>query len=365
MVKKKFIISGGGTGGHIFPAIAIAGELRRRLPDCDILFVGANGRMEMERVPAAGFEIRGLNIAGFQRGRLLANLGLPAKVLSSLLEARAILKNFRPDIAIGVGGYASGPLLFTASLAGIPCLIQEQNSFAGITNKLLARRADKICVAYKGMEKIFQKDKIVLTGNPVRAAILNTALHREEAFRYFGFDPDKKTMLVIGGSLGARTINESVGQWLAAGALGDSMQLLWQTGKGWTEVQQGRSWLVQVPFIDRMDYAYAVADIIITRAGALSIAELQNVGKPVILVPSPNVAEDHQTHNAMALVRNKAALLVKDSEAKAELMKTAQKLMADAKLKLDLSRNIAAMAIPDAAERIADEILKLIIKDKA
>ena len=357
MSSKRFIISGGGTGGHIFPAIAIANALKKQMPDCDILFVGANGRMEMERVPAAGYEIKGLNIAGFQRGKIAANLGLPFKVLSSLLDARSIVKDFKPDAAIGVGGYASGPLLMAASLSGVPCVIQEQNSFAGITNKILSKRAKKVCVAYEGMEAIFPKEKIVLTGNPVRAEILNKNVNHAEACKYFSLDENKKTILIIGGSLGARTINESVYASLNSGS-DDNIQLLWQTGKSWNAENKGWKNVQQMPFIDRMDLAYAAADIIISRAGALSIAELQNIGKPVILVPSPNVTEDHQTHNAMALVKNNAAILVKDSEAKDKLMTQAYVLLNDEAQKKELAENISKMAIADAAERIVNEILK-------
>jgi UDP-N-acetylglucosamine--N-acetylmuramyl-(pentapeptide) pyrophosphoryl-undecaprenol N-acetylglucosamine transferase len=360
----RFIISGGGTGGHIFPAIAIANALKKELPDCDILFVGANGRMEMERVPAAGYKIKGLNIAGFQRGKIAGNLGLPFKVASSLTNARAIVKEFKPNAAIGVGGYASGPLLMAASLAGVPCIIQEQNSFAGITNKILSKRAKKICVAYEGMDAIFPKEKIVLTGNPVRSEILNKNINRSEAYKYFGLDENKKTILIIGGSLGARTINESVSGCsspspLERGPGGEDTQLLWQTGKSWNTENKGWKSVVQLPFIDRMDYAYTVADVIISRAGALSITELQNIGKPVILVPSPNVTEDHQTHNAMALVKNNAAIMIKDNEAKEKLMNTAFELLNDESKKKELSENISKMAISDAAGRIVAEILKV------
>lgn len=356
-MSKRFIISGGGTGGHIFPAIAIANALKKTLPDSEILFVGANGRMEMDRVPAAGYEIKGLNIAGFQRGKLVSNLGLPFKVLSSLMDARRIVRQFKPNAAIGVGGYASGPLLMAASLTGVPCVIQEQNSFAGITNKILSKRAKKICVAYEGMDAIFLKEKIVLTGNPVRAEILNKNVDRSEAYRYFGLDQHKKTILIIGGSLGARTINESV--YAALNGLPEDVQLLWQTGKTWITENSRSSSVIQKTFIDRMDYAYAVSDIIISRAGALSIAELQNIGKPVILVPSPNVTEDHQTHNAMALVRNNAAILVKDNESQEKLMTSAMALLNDESKKKELSLNISKMAISDAAERIVAEIMNV------
>ena len=357
-MSKRFIISGGGTGGHIFPAIAIANALKKRLIDCEILFVGAKGRMEMERVPAAGFSIEGLNIAGFQRGKILANLTLPFKILSSTTNAYSIVKRFKPDAAIGVGGYASGPLLQAAGLAGVPTIIQEQNSFAGITNKILAKHAKRICVAYQGMETIFPADKIVLTGNPVRAEILNRNINRADAYKYFGLDESKDTILIIGGSLGARTINESVYEYLEA-TKENNTQILWQTGKAWAAENKGWKNVMQLPFIDRMDYAYAIADVIVSRAGALSIAELQNIGKPVILVPSPNVTDDHQTHNAMALVSKDAALLIKDDEAKEKLMERAKALLADKGLKKRLSDNIAKMAIADAADRIVDEVLKV------
>ncbi len=356
MSGKRFIISGGGTGGHIFPAVAIANMLKKQVPDCEILFVGANDRMEMQRVPEAGYEIKGLSIAGFQRGQILSNLGLPLKVVKSLAAARKIVSDFKPSVAIGVGGYASGPLLMAASLSGVPCIIQEQNSFAGITNKILARRAKAICVAYEGMESVFPKEKVVLTGNPIRAEIIHDDISRKDAYSYFDLDENKKTILIIGGSLGARTINESVYAY-ADKIKGTRTQLLWQTGKVWTKENPDAENIHQTQFIVRMDYAYAAADIIISRAGALSIAELQNIGKPVILVPSPNVTEDHQTHNAMALVNKNAAVLVRDSEAKEKLMDVAMNLLNDETRKSELSNNIKKMAITDAAERIVREIL--------
>lgn len=356
MSGKRFIISGGGTGGHIFPAVAIANMLKKQMPDCEILFVGANDRMEMQRVPEAGYEIKGLSIAGFQRGQILSNLGLPLKVVKSLAAARKIVSDFKPSVAIGVGGYASGPLLMAASLSGVPCIIQEQNSFAGITNKILARRAKAICVAYEGMESVFPKEKIVLTGNPIRAEIIHDDISRKDAYSYFDLDENKKTILIIGGSLGARTINESVYAY-ADKIKGTGTQLLWQTGKVWAKENPDADNIHQTQFIVRMDYAYAAADIIISRAGALSIAELQNIGKPVILVPSPNVTEDHQTHNAMALVNKNAAVLVRDSEAKEKLMEVAMQLLNDEAKKSELSNNIKKMAITDAAERIVCEIL--------
>ena len=363
MNELRVIISGGGSGGHIFPAVAIANEIKRRRPDAKILFVGANGKMEMEKVPQAGYEIKGLNIAGFQRGSVLKNLTLPLKLTGSLLSAYNIIRNFKPQVAVGVGGYASGPLLRVAAMVGIPTVIQEQNSFAGITNKLLAKRASVICTAYEEMEKVFPKEKIVLTGNPVRAEIVNIEAGRTEAFKYFGLDETKKTILIIGGSLGARTLNQSVEAAVERIKLSD-VQVIWQTGKIYFEdclkVGEGVNHLKTLQFIDRMDFAYACADVIISRAGALSISELQLLGKPVILVPSPNVTEDHQTYNAMALVNKRAALMVKDEEAKVNLLGAAFDLLNNETLQKELSANIKKMAIPNAAEKIVDEILKVI-----
>jgi len=366
MGELRAIISGGGTGGHIFPAIAIANALKKREPGTQILFVGANGRMEMEKVPQAGYEIKGLNIAGFQRGSVIKNLSLPFKLVGSLLSAYNIVKSFKPDVAIGVGGYASGPLLRAASFAGVPTVIQEQNSFAGVTNKLLAKGAKVICTAYDGMEKVFPKEKIVLTGNPVRREIVEMQAaggDRAEAYKYFGLSPDCKTILIIGGSLGARTLNESVEATI--NRIKDSeVQIIWQTGKIYFDhcktVGAGISNLKTLQFIDRMDLAYACADVIISRAGALSISELQLVGKPVILVPSPNVTDDHQTHNAMALVNKGAAIMIKDSEAKLNLTGAAFDLLQNEEQQKQLSKNIGKMGIPDAAERIVDEILKVV-----
>lgn len=363
MAQFKVIISGGGTGGHIFPAIAIAKTIKNRNPEAEILFVGANGRMEMEKVPQAGYEIKGLNIAGYQRGSILKNLALPFKILSSLMAAYSIVRNFKPDVAIGVGGYASGPLLRAASFAGVPTVIQEQNSFAGITNKLLAKNAKVICVAYEGMEKVFPRQKIILTGNPVRSEITDMKADRNEAIRYFGLDSGKKTILIIGGSLGARTLNNSVEAAIERIKNSD-VQILWQTGKVYYEdckrTAEGIPQLKAMQFIDRMDYAYACADVIISRAGALSISELQIVGKPLILVPSPNVTEDHQTHNALSLVKRNAALMIKDDEAKLNLFGAAYDLLNDEMLRKTLSGNIRQMAITDAADRIVDEIMKVV-----
>ena len=362
MKELRVIISGGGTGGHIFPAIAIANAIKKINPATKILFVGANGRMEMEKVPQAGHEIKGLNIAGFQRGSILKNLTLPFKLISSLLSAYNIIRTFKPDVAIGVGGYASGPLLRAASFAGVPTVIQEQNSFAGVTNKLLSKNAKVICTAYEGMEKAFPKEKIVMTGNPVRAEIAYMNSSKEEAIKYFGLNANKKTILIIGGSLGARTLNHSVEAAIEKIRENDC-QILWQTGKVYFEdcgkVAEGFSNLHARMFIDRMDYAYTCADVIISRAGALSISELQLVGKPVILVPSPNVAEDHQTHNALALVNRKAAIMIKDDEAKLNLIGAAFDLLQNKSLQKELSANIKQMALPNAAENIVKEILKV------
>lgn len=359
----RVIISGGGTGGHIFPAIAIANEIRKRQPSAKILFVGANGRMEMDKVPQAGYEIRGLNIAGFQRGSVIKNAMLPLKIMQSLVEAFKIIKQFKPDVAIGVGGYASGPLLHVAGLLGIPTVIQEQNSFAGVTNKILARSATVICTAYEEMEKVFPAKKIVVTGNPVRAEITNATATKKDAAKHFGLDENKQTVLIIGGSLGARTLNHGVEAALERIKESD-VQFLWQTGKLYYEhckiVAEGVPQLKALQFIDKMDLTYTLADVIVSRAGALSISELQLVGKPAILVPSPNVTEDHQTHNAMALVKNRAALIINDDEAKVNLIGAAIDLLYDAKLRTELAANIKRMAKPSATEHIVDQILKAV-----
>jgi UDP-N-acetylglucosamine--N-acetylmuramyl-(pentapeptide) pyrophosphoryl-undecaprenol N-acetylglucosamine transferase len=356
----KFIISGGGTGGHIFPAVAIANQITSRHPDAEILFVGANGRMEMEKVPQAGYKITGLDIAGFQRGSIIKNIFLPFKLGKSLFQAYSVLRSFRPDVAIGVGGYASGPLLQVANFLNIPTVLQEQNSFAGITNKLLAKKARVICVAYEGMEKVFPANRIRITGNPVRRDIASLQADKVSAYAYYGLDPAKKTILIIGGSLGARTLNQSVVHSLERIKAQQDIQILWQTGKVYFEQAladtKDTPQLITRQFLDRMDYAYTCADIIISRAGALSISELQCVGKPVILVPSPNVSEDHQTHNAMALVKKNAAILIKDDEAKINLIGTALDLLKDTNAIVTLSTNIKQMARPDAAEKIVDEI---------
>jgi UDP-N-acetylglucosamine--N-acetylmuramyl-(pentapeptide) pyrophosphoryl-undecaprenol N-acetylglucosamine transferase len=361
----RFIISGGGTGGHIYPAVAIANQLRVVHPQADILFVGAKGRMEMTRVPEAGYPIIGLTIAGLQRRVTLANLSFPFKVISSIRTARKIIRDFKPDAVVGVGGYASAPVLFAGTSLGVPSLIQEQNSYAGITNKLLSKRVDKICVAYEGMDAFFPAQKLVLTGNPVRQDIAQADDKGPEARAFFGLAPEKKTILVIGGSLGARTINQSTEVHLQR-LVDAGYQLIWQTGKSYFTLAQAAAapfaaqGVKAFDFIKRMDLAYAAADVVISRAGALSISELCLVGKPVILVPSPNVAEDHQTKNAMALVKAQAALLVKDAEAQTQLYDTALALLADPKKQRELSAHIRELARPNAAEAIVDEILKLI-----
>ncbi len=363
--KIKAIISGGGTGGHIFPAIAIANALKEVNKENEILFVGANGRMEMEKVPAAGYEIIGLNISGIQRKLTWSNILLPFKIISSVLKAKKIIRQFRPDVAIGVGGYASAPLLYAATSMKIPSLIQEQNSYAGVTNKILSRRVQKICVAYNNMESYFPKNKIVLTGNPVRQDIQEISGKREEALKHFGLSGGKKTVLVIGGSLGARTMNESIANCLSL-VKEKNIQLIWQTGKLFFEKaksvtkDQDASSVKVFDFIQRMDLAYAAADVILSRAGASSISELALVAKPAILVPSPNVAEDHQTKNAMALVNKNAALMVKDSEAKEKLVPAAIDLVTNDKMQNDLKENIAKLALKNSAAKIAGEVYSML-----
>lgn len=361
---KRYLISGGGTGGHIFPAVSIANALKAKQPDCEILFVGALGRMEMERVPAAGYKIIGLPIAGFDRKNLLKNIAVFIKLGKSLLMARKIVKDFRPDVAVGVGGYASGAALRASNWLGVPTVLQEQNSYAGVTNKLLAKKASIICVAYHGMERFFPADKILLTGNPVRQNLMDIPAKAKEAYDYFHFSPERKTLLIVGGSLGARTINNSVIGSLQA--LADAgIQIIWQTGKYYLEQAKEASKAIDNPnllvtdFVSRMDYAYSIADLVISRAGASSISELCLLGKPAILVPSPNVAEDHQTHNAMALVNESAAVLVKDVEAPQKLISEALHLIKDNDKLSMLSQNILKLAEKDSAERIADEIIKI------
>ena len=360
--KPKILISGGGTGGHIFPALSIANELKERL-GADILFVGADNRMEMEKVPAAGYPIKGLPVAGFDRKRFWRNFGVLLKLRKSLSMARRIVKDFNPDIAIGVGGYCSGPTLKAAQRLGVPTLLQEQNSYAGVTNKLLGKKARAICVAYEGMERFFPADKIVMTGNPVRKDLLAKKADKEKARESFGLNPKRPTVLVVGGSLGALTLNESIEQGLHD--LNDrGIQLIWQTGKNFGErglaAAKGLSGVVVTKFITDMASAYAAADAVISRAGAGSISELELLGKPCILVPSPNVAEDHQTKNALALSERGAAVLVPDAEARGRLIDEALKLMGDKKQREEMSASISALAMRDSDELIADEIQKIL-----
>ena len=363
--EVRIIISGGGTGGHIFPAIAIANAIRKKVPEANILFVGALGRMEMEKVPAAGYPIKGLSISGFQRRLTWKNLSFPFKVMAALRKAKAICKEFKPQVVVGVGGYASGPLLKAATRLGIPAVLQEQNSYPGITNKILAPKAKLICVAYDGMDRYFPANKILFTGNPVRQDMINLKGKRERAAEEFGLDPSRPVVLVVGGSLGARSINESIHAALQK-FCDTGIQVIWQTGKGYENLAQeavagyaGKG-IVTRAFISRMDLAYALADVVISRAGAISISELCVVAKPLILVPSPNVAEDHQTRNAMALVNRQAALLVKDVEARDKLADTAIRLIGDEAVCGKLISNISGMGIPDADEKIAGVVLSLI-----
>ncbi len=369
--QLNVLVSGGGTGGHIFPALSIANEVRRRHPEAKILFVGAQGRMEMEKVPAAGYNIIGLPVSGFDRKHLLRNFKVLARLYKSMGMARKILKDFKPDIAIGVGGYASGPMLKEAQKQGIPTLLQEQNSYAGVTNKLLAAKADKICVAYDGMERFFPSEKIVLTGNPVRRNLLECGATQEQARQAMGMDPNRKTILIIGGSLGARTINNAIIDGLKRiGEAGD-VQVIWQTGKIYDQQcrealdASGVKNVAQMAFISNMDMAYRAADLVVSRAGASSISELQLLGKAAILVPSPNVAEDHQTKNALALSTRDAAIMVTDADAAAQLVNTMLETVADEAKTASLGSNVLKMALRDAAERIVDEVEKIIENKKA
>ncbi len=363
----KIIISGGGTGGHIFPALSIARAIQRRDQSAEILFVGAHDRMEMEKVPAAGYKIVGLPISGFQRKMILKNFTFFPKLIISLIKCKSIIKVFNPDVVVGVGGFASGPLLHMAQRLKVPTLIQEQNSYAGITNKLLASKAKKICVAYDNMEKYFPKSKIINTGNPVRKDLQKIKNKSSEALEFFNLDPDKKTLLVIGGSLGALTINQSIAYNLDE-LIRKDIQVIWQTGKYFfeeakSELAKFKEHHIQVlEFINRMDLAYSVADVIISRAGAGTISELCIVGKPVILVPSPNVAEDHQTKNAMALVNKNAAIMVSDNQAKERLIKEIFKLLKDDNKWVEMRVKLQKMAKPDADEHIVDEVFKLLDK---
>ena len=367
----KVIISGGGTGGHIFPAVSIANAIKELRPEAEILFVGAEGRMEMQRVPDAGYRIIGLPIAGFDRKHLWKNFAVLVKIAHSQWKARSIIKDFKPDIAVGVGGYASGPLLKTASMMGIPTLLQEQNSYAGVTNKLLAKKAKKICVAYEGMEKFFPADKIILTGNPVRQNLLVNKYTKAEALQDFGFNTNKKTILILGGSLGARTINQTLMDAIETIQANPDIHFIWQTGKIYIDEVRNKVYgegdrkienLFITDFIKSMDKAYASADLVISRAGAGSISEFCLLEKPVILVPSPNVAEDHQTKNALALSTKDAAIYVKDAEAHDKLIPMALETVRDDDKLASLKENIAKLALPDSAKIIANEVLKLIGK---
>jgi len=365
--KIKIIISGGGTGGHIFPAIAIAETLKKKVSDIDILFVGAKGKMEMEKVAAAGYRIEGLWISGLQRRLTLKNFSVPFKIISSLLRSNKILRNFKPDVVVGVGGYASWAVVKVAAMKGIPTLIQEQNSFPGKSNIDLSKKVNKICVAFDEMEKYFPKPKIVITGNPVRKEMVNIENKKQEALKFFGLDPDKKIVLAVGGSLGARTINQSIQKYLDL-FVDEKIQVIWQTGKLYFETAKdavnkiSENEIKVFEFINRMDLAYAAADVIISRAGAISVSELCIIGKPVIMVPSPNVAEDHQTKNAMALVKTNAAILIIDSECLSLLGNSVVELINDYEKRSLLSRNILKLALPQAADSIADEILALVNK---
>ena len=363
--ELRVIISGGGTGGHIFPAISIANAIRDKVPTAKILFVGAEGRMEMQRVPQAGYDIKGLPICGFDRKNLLKNISVLFKIWKSQRMAKGIIREFKPQVAVGVGGYASGPTLNKAAAMGIPCLIQEQNSYAGVTNKLLAKKAEKICVAYEGMERFFPKEKIILTGNPVRQQLLQSTVTKEEAVKSFGLDPTRRTILIVGGSLGARTVNESVLQHLDD-IQKSGVQVIWQTGKYYygemlkqLNNHKEMPMLKPTDFIADMGAAYRAADLVISRAGASSISEFCLLGTPVILVPSPNVAEDHQTKNAMALVNRQAALYVKDAEAREKLIPLALETVNDSARLTALSENILKMALPNSADIIADEVIAL------
>lgn len=360
MKNHKFILSGGGTGGHIYPAIAIANELKSRFPDAEFLFVGSKDRMEMEKVPQAGYAIKGLWISGIQRKITLDNVAFPIKLISSLLKSRKILKEFKPTVAIGTGGYASAPVLRMAASANIPCIIQEQNSHAGVTNKWLGKRVQSICVAYEGMQKFFPNEKIRITGNPVRQDLLDISSAQEEAFSFFGLNTQRKTLLVLGGSLGARTINELINTSLNYFE-SKNLQVIWQCGKYYekTYMENGNENVKVHPFLNRMDLAYAAADFIISRAGALSVSELCLVGKPVIFIPSPNVAEDHQTKNAMAVMQKNAAILIKENNLDAEFQRKFTELISSEEMQKTLSENIKKLAKPNATKDIVEEIEKL------
>jgi len=367
MKKLKVIISGGGTGGHIFPAISIANELKERCPDAEILFVGALGKMEMERVPAAGYRIIGLPVVGFPRKPSLKMVGFFLKLFKSMSIARKVIAGFKPDVVIGVGGFASGPVLKAAVRSGVPAVLQEQNSYAGMTNKLLSSKVNKICVAYPNMERYFPKNKIVLTGNPVRKILIETIVNKKEAFEYFKLYNGEPVVLIIGGSLGARTVNESVMANLQL-IRQTEVQVIWQTGSFYYKEMLERLGgncpdnLFPMEFVSRMDLAYAIADVVISRAGAGTISELCLLAKPCVLVPSPNVAEDHQTKNAMALVENQAALLIKDADSKDQLMKETFSLLNDKQRLKSLSENIQKLGRPNAAKDIVDVILEVVVQ---
>ncbi len=364
IIIHKYLISGGGTGGHIFPAISIANALKQIDPHCEVLFIGAEGHMEMERVPAAGYNIEGLKVEGLDRQHLLRNFKVICNLLSSLPKARRIIKNFKPDVAIGVGGYASAAALLVAKSMNIPIVLQEQNGFAGVANKLLAKKAEKICVAYSGMERFFPADKIILTGNPIRQNLFNPELDKNEAYAAFGFKNNIPTLLVMGGSLGAMTINNGMIKGLKQFAQA-GVQVIWQTGKRYFADAKKAfdnnpcSNVLVTDFISRMDYAYAIADVVVARAGASTISELTFLGKPSILIPSPNVAEDHQTHNAMALANQNAAICLPDKEAEEKLALLAIDLLLDDERKSSIAENSKKMAQNDSALRIANEIVKL------
>ena len=371
--KIRAIISGGGTGGHIFPALSIANKLKELNPETEILFVGADGRMEMEKVPAAGYKIVGLPVAGLQRRLTLSNFALPFKVVKSVSMAKKLIKEFKPDIAIGVGGYASAPLLWAAGRMGVPTLIQEQNGYAGLTNKIVAKKAKSICVAYEGMERFFPADRIVMSGNPIRKEIVPaTPEMKAEAYSFYGLDPQKKHIFVVGGSLGSGTLNNAMMKWITDGCPGgQDIEVIWQCGKYYKKsidsfMEEAKAagkpveGIQHSDFIMRMDLAYAAADIVISRSGASSVSELCAAEKAVIFVPSPNVAEDHQTHNAMALVRKDAAIMVKDAEAEEKLMKTACELIGNENQVSLMEKNIAGLALREAAMTIADEIYRIL-----
>ena len=361
MKKPRFIISGGGTGGHIYPAVAIANELKTRFPEAEFLFVGAKDKMEMQKVPQAGYEIKGLWISGIQRKLTLDNAMFPFKLLSSMWNSFKIIKSFKPDVVIGTGGFASGAVLKVASMLNIPTVIQEQNSFPGITNKLLAKKANKICVAYENLERFFPKDKMILTGNPVRQDLINDA-SKSEAIAYFKLDENKKTVLVLGGSLGARRINQLIEKELDF-LLSQNIQIIWQCGKlylnDYTKYNEKENVQV-VAFIDKMDLVYAAADVVISRSGASSVSELCIVGKPTIFIPSPNVAEDHQTKNAKAISDKNGAILIKESELETQFETVFSDLISNENKQAELSQNIKKLALPNATKQIADEIIKLI-----